>query len=369
MPLKVVRNDITKMNTEAIVNTASEEPDVGTGCDWAIYNAAGYDELFKLRKEIGYKNEGEVFITPGFRLKAKYIIHAVSPLYVDGSFGEEDKLRSCYRSSLNLAKEQGIKSISFPLIATGNYGFPRAHGLRIAVDEINTFLLENEMDINLVVFDTFSTELAEKLHPRIEAFIGHDDVCRIREEEYGDAHFNAVAPYEEGYDKYAKRAYELDKRLSEGNDYSSTLKTIETKGKVSVDKIDFDEDLDLEVLGKKIDLVEEPFGVYLMNLSQRQGKTLTELENTAWISKHIVFKVRKNPNEYRPDKRTAFQFCVGLELSLDETRDLLARAGYAINPSSLEDKIWEFYIENEHYDVIDISDSLEHYGLKPIINF
>ena len=131
MALKIVRNDITKMDTEAIVNTAGETPEVGDGCDVAVYMAAGYDELHALRKEIGNVAQGDVFITPGFKLPAKYIIHAVSPLYVDGQSGEEDKLRSCYRKSLQLAKEKGIKSIAFPLLATGAYGYPKEEGMRI----------------------------------------------------------------------------------------------------------------------------------------------------------------------------------------------------------------------------------------------
>ena len=121
MAFKIVRNDITKMNTEAIVNTANDHPTVGTGCDSAVYKAAGHDELLEYRKEkIGFLPEGDAFITPGFNLQAKYIIHAVSPLYMGGNEGEEEKLRSCYRKSLQLAKENGIRSIAFPLISTGD---------------------------------------------------------------------------------------------------------------------------------------------------------------------------------------------------------------------------------------------------------
>ena len=117
MSLKIIRNDITKMNTEAIVNTANEKPTVGSGCDTAIFNAAGYDELLNYRKEkIGFVKEGDVFITPGFNLSAKYIIHAVSPRFTTED--ETEKLvRDCYRKSLELAKKNNIKSIAFPLIA------------------------------------------------------------------------------------------------------------------------------------------------------------------------------------------------------------------------------------------------------------
>lgn len=163
MSFKIVRNDITKMDTEAVVNTANDHPSVGTGCDSAVYKAAGYDELLSYRKEkIGFVPEGEVFITPGFNLQAKYIIHAVSPLYLGGDDGEEEKLRSCYRKSLQLAKDNGIRSIAFPLIATGGFAYPKEEGMRIAVDEINSFLLKNDMDIFLVVFDSTATALGER---------------------------------------------------------------------------------------------------------------------------------------------------------------------------------------------------------------
>lgn len=375
------------MDTEAIVNTAGETPEIGTGCELAIYKAAGYDKLHHAREEFGYVEEGEVFITPGFDLKAKYIIHAVSPFYIDGGCGEVDRLRSCYRKSLSLAKDNNIKSIAFPLISTGNFGFPKAYGLRIAMDEINAFLLHNDMDIYIVVFDTVSTELAEKLHPQIKAFIDHDYVCKKREEEYGDPHFQSVSPYDPEYNSYIKRARELDARLS-GDEALSGGKdgeqfAVETCIPIcdkiafeSVDEceaadeyLDYEEPIDEDKLDDRIKHLKDPFGVYLLYLSERNKISLTVLESTAWVSKHVVFKVRKNPDTYRPDKRTAFQFCVGLELSLDDTKDLLSRAGYMISESILEDRIWEFYIENEHFDIMDISDSLEKYGLKPIIDF
>ena len=206
MSFKIVRNDITKMNTEAIVNTANDYPIVGTGCDSAVYKAAGYDELLKYRIEkIGFVPEGDAFITPGYKLKANYIIHAVSPLYLGGDMGEEEKLRSCYRKSLQIAKENRIKSISFPLISTGGFGYPKEDGMRIAVDEINAFLLSNEMNIFLVVFDTKATQLGEKIYPSLEAYIDHNYVKKAGKEEY-DAYFGLMFSCEPGCDKQAKKS-------------------------------------------------------------------------------------------------------------------------------------------------------------------
>lgn len=198
MPFKIVRNDITKMNTEAIVNTANDHPTVGTGCDHAVYMAAGYEELLAYRKErVGFVKEGDAFITPGFQLPAKYIIHAVSPLYIDGKHEEEELLRSCYRKSLALAAEYGIRSIAFPLISTGGFGYPKEEGMRIAVDEIHAFLLNSDMQIYLVVFDEKATKMGKNLYPDLEAYIDLNYVQERREEEYGDAYYAASVAGEE----------------------------------------------------------------------------------------------------------------------------------------------------------------------------
>jgi O-acetyl-ADP-ribose deacetylase (regulator of RNase III) len=247
MSLKIVRNDITKMNTEAIVNTANDHVTVGTGCDYAVYMEAGYDELLKYREEnIGFVPEGDAFITPGFKLHAKYIIHAVSPLYLGGNQGEESKLRSCYKKCLQLAKENNIKSIAFPLISTGGFGYPIEEGMRIAVDEINAFLLGNEMDIYLVVFDS-------------------------------------------------------------------------------------------------------------------------EVWKRAIVDKKVFSKIKNNPN-YHPKKITALCLCVGAKLNLDESKDLLARAGYALSPCDKTDIIFSYFIENEIYDMIELDIQLEEHGLPCIIS-
>ena len=192
MPFKIVRNDLTKMQVDAIVNTANPQPTYSSGTDTAVYKAAGEEELLAERKKIGSMNEGEVAITPGFKLPAKYIIHAVSPRYIDGNFGEEIKLRSCYKKSLALAAQYECKSIAFPLIATGSFGYPKEEGMRIALDEINAFLMKQDMLVYLVVFDTAATKLGLNLYPDLEAYIDHKYVCEIREKEYGDRYFGSI---------------------------------------------------------------------------------------------------------------------------------------------------------------------------------
>ena len=407
MPFKIVRNDITKMNTEAIVNTANDHVSVGTGCDSAVYKAAGYDELLKYREDnIGFVAEGGAFITPGFKLKAKYIIHAVSPLYMGGDQGEEEKLRSCYRKSLQIAKENGIKSISFPLISTGGFGYPKEEGMRIAVDEINAFLLSNEMDIFLVVFDTKTTQLGEKIYPELEAYIDHNYVKEAREEEYGDAYFGSVRPSNPGYDRYLSNAQMVERRTRrnaeaqkrELSDFSvksvppvsavpkaekqsftgSIFKKKKTKDIVLDEALsineccdeaplfDFEEQHESK-LQERMRHMSDTYSEYLMYLIQERNMENAEVWKRAIVDKKIFSKIKNNVN-YHPNKLTALCLCVGAKLNLDESKDLLARAGYALSPCDKTDIIFSYFIENEIYDMIELDIQLEEHGLPCIIS-
>ena len=375
MSLKIVRNDITKMNTEAIVNTASDHAAVGTGCDSAVYMAAGCDELLRYREEkIGFVPEGEVFMTPAFKLQAKYIIHAVSPHYVDGNQGEEEKLRSCYRKSLQLAKENGIRSISFPLISTGGFGYPKEEGMRIAVDEINAFLLHNEMDIFLVVFDTKATQLGEKIYPGLEAYIDHNYVKDAGKKEYGDAYFGSGRPDEPGHDRYLANVRRMEQRLSPNVcSYSRSI-----ADEAEFDECDEEEAFDLwsdeesalaleKKLNERLAHKADTFSEYLLYLIASKNMTNVEVYKRACLTKQYFHKLNKNKN-FHPEKSKALLLCVGAKLNLDETKDLLARAGYALSPADLTDIIFSFFIEHKHYDVIDIDIQLEEHGLPCIIS-
>ena len=156
MLFQIVRNDITKIKADAIVNTANPKPCVGSGTDSAIYAAAGKEVLLAERKKIGDIEPGTACSTDAFKLDAKYIIHTVGPAWVDGKHGERDILRSCYANSISLAADLNCNSIAFPLIATGVYGFPKDEALNIALAEIGKFLLIHEMKVILVVFDRTS---------------------------------------------------------------------------------------------------------------------------------------------------------------------------------------------------------------------
>lgn len=359
MPFKIVRNDITKMEVDAIVNTANPVPTYSTGVDKAIYHAAGVDKLLAARQEIGFLNEGDVAVTPGFALPSKYIFHAVSPRYMDGESGEAEKLRSCYEKSLELAAEHDCKSIAFPLISTGNFGYPKEEAMRIALDEIHSFLFKHDILVYLVVFDTAATKLGLNVYPALEAYIDHHYVCEKREEEYGDRYFNSIPKNAPGYDAYHMERLEMEEKLCMS--VSSKKAILES----DIAPWDFYEENE-SVLSERMKHLSDTFQEYLMYLIESKGLKNVDVYKDAYMTKQLFSKIKTNPN-YQPDKGTAIRLCVGAKLNLDETKDLLARAGYALSPADKRDVIFSFFIENGVYDLLEIDIVLEDYGLKTFI--
>lgn len=371
MAFKIVRNDIIKMKVDAIVNTANVAPVYGDGVDTAVYKAAGVKDLLAERQRIGYMNEGEVAITPGFNLPAKYIIHAVSPFYEDGESGEEELLRSCYKKSLWLAYENKCESIAFPLIATGSFGYPKEEGMRIAVDEINAFLLKHEMLIYLVVFDTESTRLGLHLYPDLEAYIDHNYVCDKREMEYGDRYFGSADIEASDYDAYRIERECEEKALKRPVEDIEECCMISASLKVDMRAPEWDEYEDfLEesslALKERMAHMSDTFQQYLMYLIGIKGLKNSEVYKKAIITKQLFSKIKLNA-DYHPDKATAMRLCVGARLNLDETKDLLARAGYALSPCDKRDIIFSYFIEREVFDMIEIDIALEEHGLPCFI--
>lgn len=352
MSFKIVRNDLTKMQVDAIVNTANPSPAYSTGTDLAVYKAAGEEELLAARQKIGPLHEGEAAVTPGFRLPAKYIIHAVSPRYYDGESGEEEKLRACYQNSLQLAAEYHCKSIAFPLIATGNFGYPKEEGMRIALDEINAFLLKQDMLIYLVVFDPEATKLGKNLYPDLEAYIDNHYVHDRHMEEYGlrPARLDRInAPKPE---KSSRRRQGIREHLSRVfDDPDECLEFLEESK---------------PTLEERMNHMADTFQEYLMYLIADKNLTNAEVYKRALVTKQLFSKIKLNP-EYHPDKATAMRLCVGAGLNLDETKDLLARAGYALSPCDKRDIIFSYFIENEVFDMIEIDIALEEHGLPCFI--
>ena len=410
MALKIVRNDITKMAVDAIVNTANKRVTVGEGCDSAVYDAAGYNELLSYRKEkIGEASEGDVFITPGFNLPAKNIIHAVSPCYIDGNSKEEDKLRGCYRKALKLADEKGIKSIAFPLISTGSFGYPKEEGLRIALDEINSYLLKKDKEIYLTVFDSESVSLGKKVTSELKEYISNNYVEEANLNEYSgtlagkapteiseDLFFNRTSArltaqnyLEEETPKKPKKkgglfsnlkresketgasaqAHFRNEPLSFALGSSIPHKESEEEQSLADDAYDY-EDIQAEIsdaLKERMKHLTDTFSEYLLYLIAQKGLSNADVYKRAIVDKKVFSKIKNNPNAH-PQKITALCLCVGAGLNLDETKDLLARAGYALSPCDKTDIIFSYFIENGIYDMIEIDIQLEEHGLSYLID-
>ena len=397
MPFKIVRNDITRMHTEAIVNTANDQPTVGTGCDHAVYKAAGRRKLLAYRKKyIGPVPEGEVFMTPGFRLPARYIIHAVSPLYYDGRRGEEDLLRSCYRKSLALAAEKGIRSIAFPLISTGGFGYPKEEGMRIAVDEIHAFLLNSDMQVYLVVFDEKASRMGKRLYPDLQAYIDLNYVEEKEEEEYDLSSYDRPAIYDSGRQElFGGRTEKAGRpesnarmkargragRTPAGHAFKRPEKdcdfvedfTLAPTGLAPMPtaKTPIDEDAAIEEMERRLadrmKHMSDSLPEYLLYLIRQKGMKNSEVYKRAIVDKKVFSKIKNNP-DYHPQKLTALCLCVGARLNMDETRDLLARAGYALSPCSKTDIIFSYFIEHGIYDMIELDIQLEEHGLPCVIH-
>lgn len=321
MPFEIVRNDIVNMKVDAIVNTANPRPIIGAGTDKAVHDKAGA-RLLLARKEIGNIAVGEAAITPAFDLDANYVIHTAGPIWKDGRSGEEKLLASCFRNSLGIAKKKSCESIAFPLISTGSYGFPKPLALQIAVREISSFLMENEMQVYLVVFEKQSFELSEKLFKSVSSYI---------DENYVSEKINAE------YKMSNLRSYELLFEASDTLRYGTICSNPNLDG--------------------MLENLDKGFSETLLDLIDRTGKKDSEIYKRANVDRKLFSKIRNNA-DYRPSKTTAIAFAIALELDLDETSDLLSRAGYALSQSSKFDVIVRYFIENKKYDIFELNSVL-----------
>lgn len=321
MPFEIIRNDITLMRADAIVNTANPLPIIGGSSDARIHEAAG-PGLLEARKKIGPIAVGEAAVTPAFRLGAQYVIHTVGPQWRGGGAGEEQLLENCYRSCLALAREHGCASIAFPLISSGTYGFPRDRALQCAIRAISGFLMVNEMQVWLVVFHREAYQLSEKLFRGVRSYI--------------DEHY-----VEE------KLRSEIRNRRLEPRAMREALPMYECAASAPAPR-------NLKDLIRQVDA---GFSQTLLELIDRTGKKDSEIYTRANVSRQHFSKIRNNPG-YRPTKPTAIAFAVALELDLKQTKDLIGRAGYALTNSSIFDVIIMYFIEQGNYDLFEINAAL-----------
>ena len=331
MPLEIVRNDITKIKVDAIVNAANESLLGGGGVDGAIHRAAGSGLIAECRTLGGCKT-GKAKITGGYNLLAKYVIHTVGPIYNDGKHGEKALLESCYRESLALAKEHQCETVAFPLISSGVYGYPKDQALKVAIDVISDFLLENEMTVYIVIFDKAAYKISEKLFADIAEYIDDNYVDEHTDYSRDRIRMNALP------------SMTPRKRRKKSDD--DFLEICDCKAMLAEDDLD-----------AKLKQIDESFSQMLLRKIDEKGMTDAECYKKANIDRKLFSKIRSDIH-YKPSKPTALAFAISLELSLAETEDMLRKAGFALSHSDKFDIIIEYFISKGNYNIFEINEAL-----------
>ena len=322
MPLQIVRNDITTMKVDAIVNAANESLLGGGGVDGAIHRAAGPELLAECRTLNGCKT-GQAKVTKGYRLPAKFVIHTVGPIWRGGGHGERELLVSAYRSSLELALANGCETVAFPLISSGVYGYPKDQALKVAVDTIGEFLLSHDMTVYLVIFDRAAYTIGGKLFAEIASYIDDRDV---------DAHTDSR--------ETQRRRMALDVMPSETPQWMPAPCTMGASG-----------------LDEALSRLDESFSQMLLRKIDERGMTDAQCYKKANIDRKLFSKICSDVH-YKPSKPTAMAFAIALELPLAEAREMLEKAGFAFSHASKFDIIVEYFIAHRNYNIFEINEAL-----------
>lgn len=339
MPLQIVRNDITKMKVDAIVNAANSSLLGGGGVDGCIHRAAG-PELLAECKTLGGCKTGSAKITRGYRLPCKYVIHAVGPRWRDGKHGERELLASCYRISLSLAKDAGCETVAFPLISSGIYGYPKADALRVAMETISGFLLENDMTVYIVIFDKKAYQISGKLFHDIATYI--DDT-------YVDEHTDGNTERLRRMNAFRDMEPEIKSDFCPVAEDSFDMMPPSTSMPLASAKA--------MSLNEAMAQIDESFSEMLLRKIDEKGMTDAQCYKKANIDRKLFSKIRSD-RLYKPSKPTALAFAIALELPLDETKEMLMKAGFALSHSNKFDIIIEYFIEHGNYNVFEINEAL-----------
>lgn len=340
MPIQIVRNDITKIKCDAIVNAANHSLLGGGGVDGAIHRAAGRGLLMECMKLGGCKT-GEAKITGAYQLPCRYVIHTVGPVWRGGMNGEKELLKSCYIESLRLAKEAKCESIAFPLISSGVYGYPKDQALRVAMDTISAFLVENDMLVYIVVFDKAAFTISEKLFADIQSYV--------------DDHY--VAAYDDSEIVKRRRMMQIQESSAKYMAPKSKEFMVSERSKEKtawMEDIFSDFSMGLEDL---LNQVDESFSQMLLRMIDEKGLTDAQCYKKANVDRKLFSKIRSDIH-YRPKKVTVLAFAIALELTLEETKDMLMKAGFALSHSSKFDIIVEYFIKNGNYNIMEINETL-----------
>lgn len=334
MPIQMVRNDITKIECDAIVNAAKPSLLGGGGVDGAIHKAAGKGLLWECMKLGGCK-VGQAKLTKAYKLPSRFVIHTVGPKWKGGQNGEKELLESCYRESLRIALENNCESVAFPLISSGVYGYPKDQALRVAVDIISSFLVEHDMLVYIVVFDKSAFRISEKLFSDIACYI---------DDKYVDTHFEFNRTL---IDEQGESTVLAETQILPDEDTAALPK--QCAKPVATPKA--------ATLEEAVKQIDESFSQMLLRKIDEKGLTDAECYKKANVDRKLFSKIRSDIH-YRPSKPTTIAFAIALELSLEDTKDMLMKAGFALSRSSKFDIIIEYFISNKNYNIFEINEAL-----------
>ncbi len=316
MPLLISRNDITKIDVDVIVNAANTALQMGGGVCGAIFRAAGPEKLQAACDKLAPIKTGEAVITDGFKSKAKYIIHTAGPIYQGGNTAQEKQLYDCYFNSLKLAAEKNLKSIAFPLISAGIYGYPPSKALSTALKSIHDFLggYDGEMTVYMIVYNDDAFSAAKKLYDGVESYIDEKLIVN-----------------------------DIERRRRSGN-FSCKNSEVEYPESILCES---------EIFAN----LEDSFNTKLFDFIRQKQMTNADVYKNANIDRRLFSKIISN-DTYTPSKNTIFALAISLKLNLKETESLLKSAGYAISHSSKSDLIIEYYIlhnQSQNYNIDELN--------------
>ena len=334
MPLQIIRQDITKMQVDAIVNTTNEEMVGYSGVDFAVHTAAG-EELDEECARLAPLGLGEAKISGGYNLPCKYVIHTSGPVWHGGMYGESDVLRSCYLNSLALAVENGCESVAFPLISAGVYCYPKDQVLKFAIQTITEFLFEHELTVYICVFDRDSYSFSRKLFSDIREFISDEYVDQRDEEFFNDT----LCRRSQNRAACERRAAPESERIM---------------ASCSMMPAAIPREISLREYMKEMD---KSFQEMLFDLIDKSGMGDVECYKRANVDKRTFSKIKGN-KDYKPSKQTAIAFAISLRLDMEKTQALLATAGFTLSESKTFDKIIRFFIQKGVYDIFEINEAL-----------
>lgn len=343
MPLQIIRQDITKINVDAIVNPTNENMIGYSGIDYLIHRLAGA-KLDKKCSKLAPLKSGEAKITKGYNLDAKYIIHTVGPIWCGGNENECEILKSCYIESLKLAVSHKCASVAFPLISSGNYGFPKDMVLKFAIQVITEFLFNHEIMVYICVFDRTSYEISKKIHADIKEIIDDDEAKKAEKSPtFSTRPFSSTSNSQES----SPLSQNIDKSVPFSPNPPMYMPSCQMKSSAPN-----------ESLHEYMRSLDKPFALKLFDLIDKCGMSDVECYKKANVDKKTFSKIKCNPKTYKPSKQTAIAFAIALKLDLDETQNLLASAGLTLSQSFTFDKIIIYFIKKQVYNVFEINEAL-----------